>query len=405
MRSTLACAAGMLLISMLLAGCWDRTELNELSITSATAVDREKDNWTVSFQVIIPSSISGTGGVGGSGSSLQAPVTVHSVTSRTIKEAAALSYLESPRKLYFGHNSVLVISEKTARAGITPVIDIYLRNHESRETVSVLVSSEEARTVLEQLISIDRIPGQGIQRLLEKEQRGLSYLSNVRLYELAMDLLGESKTGILPEIKISGAGEVTRLDKLKGTTQPSKLKLGRLAVIHEDKMIGWLSQTEALGTAFLKGRVKETTIPFSCSGNNPKKPDSTYLLANSKTKITPRPEGDAFAVQVEIKTKGRLNEADCSADLLKPDVIRQVEQQIEKEIERTTLSAWEAVSRLEADVAGLSAVLQRKYPDQWKQFKKGNQTDWKSIKLNVKADVKLERVGLSNKAFRKMLEE
>jgi spore germination protein KC len=398
----------VLLLSFLLTGCWGRTELNELSITSATAIDREKDKWTISYQVIIPSAISGTGGLGGSGGggATGAPVVVYSVTSDNIREAASLSHLETARKLYIAHNATLILSEKAAREGLSAVIDIYLRNHETRETISVLVTPGDARPILEQLMSIERIPGQGIQRLLEKEQQNLSYLPNVKMYELAMDMTGESKTGLLPEIIISGTGEITSVDKLKNTSQPSKLKLGRLAVIHENKMIGWLNQAEALGTSFLRNKVQGTSIPFSCSEDKPNKKTANYLLTGSKTKITPKLEGDSFSFQVEIKMSGRLNEADCSVDLLKPETVKMLEDRIAKEIEQTTQSSWEAVKRLDADVIGLSSVVMRKYPKQWKRMKvQGKKPDWKSMQLSVKAEVKLDRIGLSNKAFKKMTEE
>lgn len=404
MRYKYARIIAALLLTLSLAGCWDRTELNELSITSATAIDRSKDQWIVSYQVIIPSSISGAGGIGGSGGSGNSPVVVHSVTSKTIREAAALSHLETPRRLYIGHNSTLVISEKAAREGISAIIDIYLRNHETRETVSVLITPGDARSILEQLMSIERIPGQGIQKLLEQEQQNLSYVSNVRLYELAMDMVGEPKTGILPEIFISGKGEITDVDKLKSTSQPSKLKLGRLAVVHDSKMVGWLSREEALGTAFLRNRVEGTAIPFSC-GKDPDKKDANFLLTSSKTKLTPRLEGDTFSIHVEISTKGRLSEADCSRDLLKPEVIKELEASIAGEIEKISLSAWAAVNRLDADVVGLSSVIKRKYPKEWDRLKKEKKPDWKSMKLDVKAEVKLERIGLSNKAFKKIMEE
>lgn len=398
----------VLILSFLLTGCWGRTELNDLSITSATAIDQEKDKWTISYQVIIPSAISGTGGLGGSGGggASRAPVVVYSVTSENIREAASLSHLETARKLYIAHNATLVISEKAAREGLSAIIDIYLRNHETRETISVLVTTGEARSILEQLMGIERIPGQGIQKLLEKEQQNLSYLPNVKMYELAMDMTGESRTGLLPEIIISGTGEITSIDKLKNTAQLSKLKLGRLAVIHENKMVGWLNQTEALGTSFLRNKVQGTSIPFSCSNDKPSKKSANYLLTGSKTKITPKLDGDSFSFQVEIKTSGQLNEADCSVDLLKPETIKMLEERIAKEIEKSALSSWDAVKRLDADVVGLSSVIMRKYPKQWKQMKQqGKKPDWKSMQLSVKAEVMLDRIGLSNKAFKKMTED
>lgn len=61
---------------LLLTGCWDRTELNQLAITSATAIDWDGKEWTVSYQVVIPQSIANpnTGGSPGQ----QAPVMVFS---------------------------------------------------------------------------------------------------------------------------------------------------------------------------------------------------------------------------------------------------------------------------------------------------------------------------------------
>ncbi|MGO4373939.1 Ger(x)C family spore germination protein, partial [Paenibacillus sp. MCAF20] len=87
MKSWRITAVAMLILpcALLLTSCWSRVELNELAITSATSIDREGEDWVLTYQVLIPSSIStGIGIMGGANTS---PVIVYSTKGRTIREA------------------------------------------------------------------------------------------------------------------------------------------------------------------------------------------------------------------------------------------------------------------------------------------------------------------------------
>ncbi|WP_336776420.1 GerAB/ArcD/ProY family transporter [Paenibacillus sp. MMO-58] len=64
------------------------------------------------------------------------------------------SYSESPRKLFFAHNRVVVIGEKALQRGVNELIDAYFRNSSSRETVSVLATPGTARRILEQFMQL-----------------------------------------------------------------------------------------------------------------------------------------------------------------------------------------------------------------------------------------------------------
>lgn len=50
-------------------------------------------------------------------------------------------------------------------------------------------------------------------------------------------------------------------------------------------------------------------------------------------------------MSVKIKTKLRLNETDSDQNLIRPDVIRIMEQNIAKEIEITVEKAWTAIQK------------------------------------------------------------
>lgn len=390
------------LSSMVLGGCWDRTELNELSITSAAALDVSKNGkWVLSFQVILPSSISAAAGTSG-GPSGQVPVVVYSTEGDTIKDAVSESYMEAPRKLYFGHNSILVIGEEAAKKGFSQVVDLYLRNSDSRETVSVLIASGDGRSILEQLLSSEPIPGIGLERILEKQERYLSKIPNVRMYDLIKKMLSPSHTALVPEIIISGGKEVTGIDQLKQTTVPSKLRLGRAAIIKETKLVGWMSDNEALGVSFLSNQVHSSTIPFASDPDKEEVKDSTFMVSDSKTHIKVREAEGKYNVNVTIQIDGWLNETSSATNLLQPETIHKMEESVQMEVVAMCKKAWAASKKANADVAGITEQIYRKYPKQWKQMEQDKEDILKKINLQVEAEVKMKKVGLSNKGYNKL---
>ena len=118
-----------LLLIVLQCGCWNRIELNELSIVSATAVDIKKNGkWEISYQLVIPQAISATTGV----STNVGPVmfSTEGESMRVESIIRARSFLGS----LLCHNLMVVVSEEAAKAGIAPLMDVYLRNPDYCET-------------------------------------------------------------------------------------------------------------------------------------------------------------------------------------------------------------------------------------------------------------------------------
>ncbi len=90
----------LFIAGLLLTGCVDRTELNELGITTATGIDGHKGDWINTYQIIIPSAMT-TGSGGSSTGASQSAVHTFSTHGKTLRETVTKSSLEYPRKLYF----------------------------------------------------------------------------------------------------------------------------------------------------------------------------------------------------------------------------------------------------------------------------------------------------------------
>ncbi|MBB6731761.1 Ger(x)C family spore germination protein [Cohnella zeiphila] len=396
-------AAAMLLTAAMLTGCWDRTELDDISITSAAAVDWKDNQWLVSYQVVIPSAISGGGAMGSvQGGSSKLPVAVYSTHGPTIREAIGQSVFESPRKLFFSHTQVFIVSTDMLRKGVEELIDVFFRNPDARETVSVLVSDGDARDILKELMQIQFIPGDGIYETLQRESRMESALPDTSIFKLTMQLAGSAHNAVLPEIALSGSEPVTKADQLKSTTVPSKLRLRRLAVLKEGRFAGWLGQEEALGVAFLRDEVHQTVLPFPCRATDPKL-KSTIQVDRSRTTVKPVRTADGYRMEVRVRAKGTILETNCGVDLLKADVIHRMEVQISKEITDRMEQGLSSIQALQADVVGFADLIHRRDPKRWQQWEKDWPARFAKTEMKAEVDFTIRREGLSNKSMDSVL--
>ncbi|MEK4009051.1 Ger(x)C family spore germination protein [Paenibacillus sp. FSL H3-0333] len=390
------------LLSVLLSGCWDDRELNELGITSGSAYDWEDNQWKATYQVINPSSgASGMGGSGG-GSTSSPPFLTFTVKGRTIMEAIERTNLTSTREMFFSHSRITVIGESLARHGINQLIDMFLRKQDARETVFVFISHGDAGMILDQLMQMTKNQGAGIQLMIEQESRLLSYYPGIRLYELAMALSSESKSAVLPEILLTGPRTMDETSETAVTDLPSRLALGRLGVIKGDTFAGWLSQKQAFGLSFLTDNIDSATIAFPSRPGASDKLDASFILQNSATTVHPVWDKDHYVMEVNVKGSGVLTELGSVMDLNDRKAISEMEASLEQRVLELMNNAWAEVKRLGADVTGFAVRVHRSDPKRWKQIEKEKSWDsvFQEIELRPQVSIEIERTGLSNKSFK-----
>lgn len=391
-------------VCLSLCGCWSRKELTDLAIVSATGVDRKDNQWELTYQLVTPaaSASSASGGNASSGP----PISVLSIQGDTLRKALANNELENTRQLHIGNNRVFVIGDAAAKYGLNSLIDTYLRNPQARETVNLFVTKHNPRIVVSQLMYLEKNTGEGIHKLIEKETKNTSILPRVNMYDLASESAGASKCAVIPELLVSGKGEPGSTKALENTTTASKLKLGGLAILKKGRLVGWLNQNQALGIAFIRNHVNKAVISFEFDGGkegNTSK--STFEVSDSTTRLKMnRKEGRIF-VTANIKVKGTITDTNSQFDAIDPKVLREMEQNIHDELLRIVREGWHAVHGMGTDVLGFADLFHRKYPREWQKAKEDWSVEFAKIEFEPSIEVTIERVGLINQSYQKLLEE
>lgn len=395
----LCCAAAVLCLTA--TGCWNRTELNELGITVATGFDRSGNDWEISYQIVVPSATGASqgGGTGGGGS--QPSVSVFTTKGKTIREAAALGYVENPRRLYFGHTEITVIGKEAAETGINQILDLYFRNVEARETVLVAVTDRKASDILRNMVPPEKIPGSALADIMRKQQNNSSYFPIINLFQLALKISSDSRAAGVPVVSVPEGSEkpLESLDINKTTSPPVKMKIVRLGVFKGDRLAGWLNRAQSYGIAWLTDQVKGSTLSFTCPRTDSK---GSLRIITAKTNITPVKAGDHYKMKVNIQASGDLMEYMCEGDPFSPKTIQALEREVGVTIIDTVNTGWEAAQKMRVDLPGFAGKIHRKDPKAWRQLKDHWEEELSKIELEVHVTVKIERPGLLKKSFKQL---
>jgi len=387
---------------LLLTGCGNRTELNGIGITTATGVDGKQGNWTITYQVINPSAMSSSAG-GGTGGASQSAVYTFSTHAKTIREAIDITSLENARKLYFAHNDVIIIGKQSAEEGIAEVVDTYLRNSQSRETVKLLIADGEAREYLKMLVPPEKLPGQALSQILKESNQTGSFFPSKSIFEFALEISSDSGAVGIPEISLKGNDglQLESIDIFKETSSKAKLKLSALSVFKADKRIGKLNQSESLGVSWLNNKVNSTTFSFEDKDSDMRL--STFWVRNAKVKVTPVKGPLHYSLNVKANVTGELVESNSQEPIDKSEGMNNMQQQVEKVIESQILAGWNAIQKLNIDLIGIANIIHRKHPKDWKNIKESWSEEFANMDINIEVKVVIKRPGLFQKSFSNML--
>ncbi|AUS26623.1 Ger(x)C family spore germination protein [Paenibacillus polymyxa] len=388
----------LFIAGLLLTGCVDRTELNELAITTATGIDGHKGDWINTYQIIIPSAMT-TGSGGSSTGASQSAVHTFSTHGKTLRETVMKSSLEYPRKLYFAQNNILVIGKKAAEQGIEEIIDIYLRNLDSRETVKVFIANGEARDFLRKLVPPEKIPGQALEKIIERDSKLGSIYPAISMYEFISKISSDSAAGV-PEISLVGSEpeKLDSVDVFKETSAKNKLKLSGLSIFQKDKRVGFLNEKESMGVSWLNNQIKNTTVNY-VDGNVM----SAFLIRKAKVKVTPIKNLNHYYLNVDVKATGDLLSASSQREMKDMQSIHQLQMQAAEIIKLQIQEGWKALQQKNIDLIGVGNKIHHKYPKDWKKIKETWPEEFANMDIKIGVKMKLARPGLFEKSFNELL--
>ncbi len=310
---------------LLLTGCWDAAELQDLDIVSAVGIDAGSDEvenrYLVTVQIINEGQIAGGSGKGGS-TGEAAPVTTLSATGSTISEALRKISPKSPNELFFPHVQLLVIGEELARKqGIQDLFDWIERDPEFRTLFPILIVREnKAQTILQITTPLEPIPAAKIFGGLETTKKIWGEYATTRADQVIQQLNGQGAN--LTGVQINGEPEkgndMSNIQKISPNTE---IEIRGLAIFNKGKLVKWLDGDAARGATWVNNEMKKTVINLDC---NEEKNSIAINIMRSKAKLKAKIINGKPVIYITVRAEGHISEVHCAIDLGKNKIIEKV---------------------------------------------------------------------------------
>ncbi|OXM85274.1 Ger(x)C family spore germination protein [Paenibacillus rigui] len=378
-----------------LTGCWNRRELNELSIASAYGLDKIGTGYQISVQLINGDEVAtNKGGGGGNRMPVVTQVLAH---GNSIFESVRQLSTSTPRKIYSSHIQMLVIGETLARDGIAKVLDALSRDHEMRTDFYIAVAKDAtAADVLKVLSPLEKIPSHKLFASLESVQNAWGGSTKVDLHQLIYDLVSKGKDPVLAALRITGDPEVGQSKRnLNSVNPPVLLQYDGLAVFNKDRLVGWLNQEESKGYNYITGGIKSTIVPVPCPEGGQLGIELIRTDKSLKGKVT----GGQPQVNLHIDTEGNVGEVECHLDLSEPETIRLLERGAEDKIKETVQAAVKKAQKYKADIFGFGDAIHRADPKAWRQLEPDWNQHFGELTVQVTVDMNIRRTGSVVESF------
>ncbi|WP_231630197.1 Ger(x)C family spore germination protein [Lysinibacillus sp. ZYM-1] len=381
----------LLLAVLLLAGCWNKRELNELAIVTAVGVDKTDEFIEISVQIVNPSQVASN-----KSTSFQVPVFTYHAKGKTLFEAIRKLTTLTPRKPYYAHAQVIIIGEEMAEYGMNSILDLFQRDPEGRSDFNIIVAHEStAQEILSILTPLEDIPANKMLKSLKDSEDVLGSTESVILDDLITSLGSIDHSAVLPTIQIHGdvdAGKTS--SNVEKIDSPANLQYGGFAVFKNYKLIGFLTEEESKGYNFLHNNIQSTVQKIPCLE---KGKISTEVL-NSSTKVTGSIKNDKPSIQIQVNLEQNVAELSCPLDLTKPETIDFLNKETSKLIQENLEQTLHTIQKTyQVDILKFSEVLHREDHQAWKRIKKDWATLYPNLPVSVEVNVKTKGIGTAKK--------
>lgn len=387
----------LLIFIVFLTGCWSRKELNEIAIATALGIDKSKEGYVVSVQILNP------GEIAGQNVTTRTEVVSFKTTGDTVFEALRKLTTEVPRKIYLAHIRVIVFGEEYAKEGIGKALDFISRDHEMRTDFFITVAKgTTAYEILNVQTALEKIPANKIFSSLQSSEKNWAPTKTVKLDELISSIVSKGKEPILTGIYVKGdpkyGGRLRNVEQVVPTTT---LEIDLIGAFKDDRLIGWLNSDESKGLNYILDNISNTIVTVPCEEGK-----ISFETVRSKTGVKAKIEKGTPKIEINVESEGNVGDVECKIDLSKPESIKELEEKYENDIkDKIEQALKKAQEEYESDIFGFGETIHRADPKKWKELEKNWDEEFANLEVTINAKAFIRRLGTITESFQKDVKE
>lgn len=368
----------LILCVILLAGCWDKVEIEDRLFVLGIGVDKVKeeekkqptDRYAINFVSPIVAALKDGGGAGGE--SFSTYKTVSSIFSFGLNQM----YERMDKKLSFQHTRILIFGEDLLKDDglFKEVLDAVGRSHEFHRNMYVFAVPGRAEEVFKIKPKYTSLLAMYITGIAENNLYQSS-IYRMTGYEMYNNLTNFDGNTVIPSLRAS----------------KEEAKVSGVGIIKDYKLIGYLDDKDSETLNWLNNSANGGLIAAKY-----KDLEIPYIYNDFNTRLTlDKVEGDKIYLTYNMETEGSAEEYIWGERLMEQKLLDTLEDDLEKSIEdRSKSVVGKFKNEFKVDLIGVRSYLSQRHAAIYKAIEKDYESNFtNNIIINIKAKVSIRRVG------------
>lgn len=369
------CLGFMLTCSLLLTGCWDIKDPQDVHYVTAVAFDYEDEQYVVYAQMIDFSSVTSPES---DKPTNKLPVYVGKGTGDTVASAYNDLYNASQLRTFHGHVGAIVFGEKLLKRGIGNILDLLTRYHEFRYTAWVFGSRESLEEVLSASPFFNLSPIASLLHQPQELYKQKSIVAPKMLRELVTDIREPGRTAHLPSL---GLDQSIWKESMKPT---DLLVYNGIFTLHSYECNGFFPVDDLRGLRWLTPSTQRSPLTLR-DGNNVY---SDLSLRHPKVKIRAEIQDNKITYRLQTKLKANVIE------VIQPIDEREMEELAAEQVTQEILATYQKAYEQGVDLFQLEHALYVQHNRWWQEHIKGRKLVLPAPEeLNIEVDVNVSTSG------------
>jgi spore germination protein KC len=327
----------LLSLILLISGCYDYRELNDMSVVTGIGIDYKDNEYIVSLE--ITKSIK-------DGSSNEIETVIYTGSNKVLADAFLEAKNMSDKYVYMEHVNVLLVSEELCNKGIGDVIDYIVRDTTINSNYYMVVTKDINKVL-------------GIKQDNDSMSNVITNTINYYLDDTSFDDLDIMSSYMINKRIDIGVPYIS--------LEEDKVIFYQIAYFNRDKIVGTIDSK-----LYTLLKLNSSNVNFSKNGN-------TISIYNNSVKYEVKED----TIIVKIDGEGLVKEVSSKIDLENKDSYEYLSRIISKDIKLDVESFINSTLSKGSDLLGLEDKYYKKY-----------KRNMKDIKYQVDVDIKINKNGI-----------
>lgn len=341
-----------IIMSVLLAGCWDNKEVQDINYITALGIDYKEDQYIIYVQMLDFATIARQEGTK---QTETAPIWVGRGTGSTLSDALIDLYTANQQRISWGHVTALVLGESVlVPERLSQVFDMTDRSQEIRYTKWIYGTKDSMEDLFTVSPFFQLSPLHSLLHEPQESYRQFSYIRPIQFVNFIRLYREDAATVVLPSLQITTANWTENLK------QHPLLEVNGAFLIQHQTLKGWMQRSDLAGIRWLSTpETRASLVVFSGI-----KAAGSIYLENPKSAIEIIREGEEVYYRIKLNVDGMVQNIYQKTRI--GEMKKLTEASLREEIRNTFLKT----AAIHADPYQLGLQLRRADPKLWDELRK-----------------------------------